>query len=185
MLTWWTLKFIAFWENALIMALSPEWMHYRRNGLARNLRKQENTRSGNRKSATPWWKKWCSMSSQRQKSPCAPRKSSLFFTVRPARNILVLPFHGIAVNFGLTKSWPTRKRETEATTPLKKKSEKNKKKGLTKSPFSAILNVSKERGINQWNVLIAMESAEHTLNALNAERGNKNGNGILNYWRNF
>lgn len=62
---------------------------------------------------------------------------------------------------------------------------KNKKKGLTKSPFSAILNVSKERGINQWNVLIAMESAEHMLNALNAERGNKNGNGILNYWRNF
>lgn len=38
--------------------------------------------------------------------------------------------------------------------------------------------------LNQWNVLIAMESAEHTLNALNAERGNKNGNGILNYWWN-
>jgi hypothetical protein len=55
---------------------------------------------------------------------------------------------------------------------------------LTKSPFSVILNVSKERGINQWNVLIAMESAEHTLNALNAERGNKNGNGILDSWWN-
>ena len=50
---------------------------------------------------------------------------------------------------------------------------KNKKKGLTKSPFSVILNVSKERGINQWNVLIAMESAEHTLNALNVEKENK------------
>ena len=46
-----------------------------------------------------------------------------------------------------------------------------RKGGLTNSPFSAILNVSKERGINQWNVLIVMESVEHTLNALNAERG--------------
>ena len=47
------------------------------------------------------------------------------------------------------------------------------RKGLTKALFSVILNVSKERGINQWNVLIAMESAEHTLNALNVERENK------------
>lgn len=29
------------------------------------------------------------------------------------------------------------------------------------------------KGELKWNVLIAMESAEHTLNALNAERGNK------------
>lgn len=47
------------------------------------------------------------------------------------------------------------------------------RKGLTKALFSIILNVSKERGINQWNVLIAMESAELTLNALNVERENK------------
>lgn len=58
--------------------------------------------------------------------------------------------------------------------PFEKKNKKNEKKGLTKSPFSAILNVSKERGIKKWNVLIVIESAEHTLNALNAERGNKN-----------
>ena len=58
--------------------------------------------------------------------------------------------------------------------PFEKKNKKNEKRGLTNSPFSVILNVSKERGTNQWNVLIAMESAEHTLNALNAERGNKN-----------
>ena len=42
-----------------------------------------------------------------------------------------------------------------------------------------------EKGELKWNVLIVMESAEHTLNALNAERENKNGNGILNCWRNF
>ena len=29
------------------------------------------------------------------------------------------------------------------------------------------------KGELKWNVLIVMESAEHTLNALNAERGNK------------
>ena len=50
---------------------------------------------------------------------------------------------------------------------------------MTKALFSVILNVSKERGIKQWNVLIVIESAERTLNALNVERGNKNGNGIL------
>ena len=126
------------------------------------------------------------MSFQEQKSPCALRKSSLFFTARPARNIPAPLFRGIAVSFGLIKSWPTHaEKEKRATVPLKKKIEKNEKRGLTNSPFSVILNVSKERGINQWNVLIVMESAEHTLNALNAERGNKNGNGILNYWRNF
>lgn len=47
------------------------------------------------------------------------------------------------------------------------------RKGLTKALFSVIFNVSKERGIKKWNVLIAMESAEHTLNALNVERENK------------
>ena len=50
---------------------------------------------------------------------------------------------------------------------------------MTKALFSVILNVSKERGTNQWNVLIVIESAERTLNALNVERENKNGNGIL------
>ena len=50
---------------------------------------------------------------------------------------------------------------------------------MTKALFSVILNVSKERRINQWNVLIVIESAEHTLNALNVERENKNRNGIL------
>lgn len=40
------------------------------------------------------------------------------------------------------------------------------------------------KGELKWNVLIVIESAEHTLNALNVERGNKNGNGILNCWRN-
>ena len=44
---------------------------------------------------------------------------------------------------------------------------------MTKALFSIILNVSKERGINQWNVLIVMKSAELTLNALNVERENK------------
>ena len=44
---------------------------------------------------------------------------------------------------------------------------------MTKALFSIIFNVSKERGIKKWNVLIAMESAEHTLNALNVERENK------------
>lgn len=44
---------------------------------------------------------------------------------------------------------------------------------MTKALFSVIFNVSKERGIKKWNVLIAMESAEHTLNALNVERENK------------
>ena len=63
--------------------------------------------------------------------------------------------------------------------------EESLRKGLTKALFSVIPNVSKERRINQWNVLIVIESAEHTLNVLNAERGNKNGNGILNCWRNF
>lgn len=38
-----------------------------------------------------------------------------------------------------------------------------------------------EKGELKWNVLIVMESAEHTLNALNAERGNKNDRRILNY----
>ena len=47
------------------------------------------------------------------------------------------------------------------------------RKGLTEALFSIILNVSKERGINQWNVLIVMKSAELTLNALNVERENK------------
>lgn len=38
-------------------------------------------------------------------SPCVPRKFSLFFTVRPAKNILAPPLHGIAVIFaGLTES---------------------------------------------------------------------------------
>lgn len=36
----------------------------------------------------------------------------------------------------------------------------------------------------KWNVLIAIKSAEHTLNALNVERGNKNERRILNYWWN-
>ena len=45
---------------------------------------------------------------------------------------------------------------------------------MTKSPFSAILSVSKERGMKKWNVLIAMESAKHTLNVLNVKRGIKN-----------
>ena len=44
---------------------------------------------------------------------------------------------------------------------------------MTEALFSIILNVSKERGINQWNVLIVMKSAELTLNALNVERENK------------
>lgn len=41
-----------------------------------------------------------------------------------------------------------------------------------------------EKGELKWNVLIVMESAEHTLNALNVERGNKNGNGIFDLWWN-
>ena len=37
--------------------------------------------------------------------PLRPRKFSLFFTVRPVRNILVPPFRGIAINFtGLIES---------------------------------------------------------------------------------
>lgn len=41
-----------------------------------------------------------------------------------------------------------------------------------------------EKGELKWNVLIAIKSAEHTLNALNVERGNKNERRLLNYWWN-
>ena len=115
------------------------------------------------------------MSSQRRKSPCVLLRFSLFFTVKLVKNIPAPPFRAIAVSFGLKKSCTTHTiKEKGATIPLEMIIEKNEKRGLTNSPFSVILNVSKERGINQWNVLIVMKSAERTLNVLNAERGNKN-----------